>query len=304
MRPVVIIGAHGQDGRLLCDKLQQQGKPTIGFGRSDFDPLDRPAIERVVAEQRPAEVYYLAAHHHSAEDSQGNDDASLFKSSFDIHVGGLVHLLEAIRARSPETRVFYAASSHIFGQPKEPVQNEMTATAPRCIYGITKTAGLHCCRYYRDTHGLFASVGILYNHESQYRQRKFVSQKIIQGGIGIASNKQAGLQLGSLAAKVDWGYAPDYVEAMQRILALPFSDDFVIGTGESHSIQEFVEVTFTALGLDWRKYVTEKPGIITKQRHYSLVGDYSKLHAATGWQPSLSFGQMVELLIQLQLHGA
>lgn len=302
MKSAVIVGARGQDGRLLSEQLEQAGHSIVGLGRGDIDLLNKAEIETLIRQQQPRTVYYLAAHHHSSEDPLGSDDAALFRESFDVHVTGLIHFLEAIRSHSPMTRLFYAASSHVFGQSGVPMQSELTPLNPICIYGITKTAGVHCCRYYRQSHGLFASTGILYNHESQYRSPKFVSQKIIRGALAIAAGEQGQLSIGDLSAHIDWGYAPDYVDAMQRILALPRADDFIIATGESHSVQEFVEIAFEDAGLDWRMHVAENSSHITKQRR-NLTGDSSKLCVATGWQPSVSFRQMVQLLLAGQRHG-
>jgi GDPmannose 4,6-dehydratase len=253
----------------------------------------------MVRKTQPATIYYLAAYHHSAEDPLLGDVATLFRRSFEVHVTGLIHFLEAMRTRSPATRLFYAASSHIFGQPDAPTQSEQTPCAPQCPYGITKAAGLHACRYYRRTHNLFASVGILYNHESPYRREAFVSQKIIRAAVAIAAGKQERIVLGDLSARIDWGWAPDFVDAMTRVLALPKADDFVIATGQSHSVQEFAQIALESLGLDWRNHVVEDPSLLTKQRR-SLVGDSSKLREATGWEPSVSFRQMVELLLEKQ----
>jgi len=302
MTGAVIVGASGQDGRLLGEQLEGAGQPCVKLGRGDVDLLDRAQIEALVRRHRPREIYYLAAHHRSAEDPQGGDDAALLRASFDVHVTGLVHFLEAVRVHSAATRLLYAASSHIFGHGEQPRQDEKTPLSPVCVYGITKTAGVHCCRLYRQAHGLFAATAILYNHESPYRGPTFVSQKIIRAALAIAAGRQGELILGDLSARIDWGYAPDYVDAMRRILALPAADEFVVATGESHTVREFVEFAFAAAGLDWRDFVREDPCRITKQRR-TLTGDAARLRAATGWRPTVSFQQMVQILLEAQRHG-
>lgn len=296
-RPCVIFGAYGQDGRLLAEQLEEAGRAVLQLGRGELAITDEQAVAEFIAQNQPAELYYLAAHHHSAQDAISSNDAQLFRLSYEVHVLGLLHMLEAIRIRSPHTRLFYAASSHIFGNTTTGMQNEETPLNPRCAYGITKSSGVQLCRYYRNTHGVFASVGILYNHESPYRRESFVSQKIVRAAHAIAAGKQDQLVLGDLGARVDWGYAPDYVNAMTRILALPNADDFVIATGETHSVQEFVKLAFGALGLDWQKHVVEKSSILQKQRRV-LKGDATKLRNATGWKPSISFAEMVQILIK------
>jgi GDPmannose 4,6-dehydratase len=275
----------------------------VGIGRKDCDILNRAQVSAIMERAQPREVYYLAAFHHSSEDSLEGNDAVMFQRSFEVHVEGLLNFLETIRAGSPRTRLFYAASSHVFGQPPAPIQDETTPLNPQCVYGITKTTGVHCCRFYRRTHGVHASVGIMYNHESPFRAEKFVSQKIVRGALRIAQGRQEHLLLGDLSAAIDWGYAPDYVDAMARILALPHADDFVIATGESHSVREFVEIAFALVGLEWKKHVREDPSLITK-RKTNLMGSSSKLRAATGWQPSVTFPKMVEILLNSQRDAA
>lgn len=299
MRRAIIIGAKGQDGRLLTNLLEQSGVSVRAVTRESLDLLDREAVRGLLRTEKPAELYYLAAYHHSSEEKTGNDEADLFRRSMEIHVLGLIEVLEAIRLISPATRLFYAASSRIFGATTIAPQSEVTPAVPRCAYGISKLTGVNCCRAYRSQHGVYASTGILYNHESPLRQEKFVSQKIVQAAHRIARNGSGQLLLGDLSATIDWGYAPDFVEAMRRILALPSSDDFVIATGETHTVQEFVEIAFARLGLDWRKHVSESPALVPK-RGAVIVGDTTKLRQNTGWAPSVTFRQMVELLVDAQ----
>lgn len=302
MNPILIIGARGQDGRLLTRSMGRDGISVVGVGRGDVDLRDRADVLRLLAEHQPSQVYYLAAHHHSADDQPGAV-GELFARSIEVNVHGLVSALEAIRAALPRTRLFYCASSHIFGRPGEALLTEATQVNPTCIYGITKAAGLHTCRFYRETHGVFAAVGILFNHESPLRSANAVSQKIVRAVAAIRSGRQDRLVLGDLSARVDWGYAPDYVEAMRRILSLDAPDDFVVATGDTHSIQEFVEIAFGEAGLDWRRYVSESPGILIKQKR-TLVGDASKLRAAANWTTTVSFEDMVKEMLHAQLDAS
>lgn len=301
MRRVLIIGASGQDGRLLTQYLQERGDEVLGVGRDDLDITNRAEVRKLVKSTQPDELYHLAAHQHSAEDKQ-DDEGVLFQTSLQVNVYALVNVLEGIRTESPGTKLFFPASSHIFGRPAVTPQDEKTPLNPTCIYGITKTSAVHSCRYYRERHGLHASVGIMFNHESPYRKPGFVSRKIIEGVAGIASGKQKELILGDLSAGIDWGYAPDYVAAMAQILSLPHADDFVVASGETHTIREFVEIAFGLAGLDWKQHVVENPALITKQRRL-LIGDSSKLRAATGWKPSVDFAQLVKILLDSQCHA-
>lgn len=299
MNPVLIIGASGQDGRLLQRSFERDGLQVVGLGRGDIDLLDRATVSRIISQEQPSQVYYLAAHHHAADDQPGTV-AELFDRSLGVNVSGLVNVLEAVRTSAPASRVFYAASSHIFGRPTETLLTEETPVSPTCVYGITKAAGMNCCRYFRETHGLFASVGIMFNHESPLRGANAVSQKIVRGVAAILAGKQDRLILGDLSARVDWGSAPDYVEAMRLMLALPEADDFVVATGQPHSIQEFVEIAFGEVGLDWRRYVAESPGILTKQKR-TLIGNAAKLRTAANWTITVSFADMVKAMLHAQI---
>jgi GDPmannose 4,6-dehydratase len=298
----------------LSDRLEREGCAVVGVERNrvtrsggagaafegSVDILDPLSIGGLVGSFSPDAIFYLAAYHHSAEDKALPDDLELYLRSHDIHVRGLIHVLEAIRKHAPASRLFYAASSHCFGEPPTSIQDESTPLRPRCAYGITKTAGVGLCRMYRANHNVRASAGFFYNHESSLRARKFLSTKIVSAAAEIARGRRGKLVLGDLSARVDWGFAPDYVDAMIRIVRLEAADDFIIATGQSHSVEEFVAAAFTRVGLEWRRYVEVEPGIIGKSRA-SLVGDSTKLRTATGWSPSVTFQQMVELLVDAEI---
>jgi GDPmannose 4,6-dehydratase len=306
MKLAFIVGASGQDGTLLSELLTQRGVPHLDLSRQGIrdpsgqtlapvDLRDFVAVAELVRTYSPSHVFYLAAHHHSAQDALDAGQAELWKTSFDVQVMGLVHFLEALRLHAPAARLFYASSSHVFGSAAPVPQTEETALAPENVYAIAKVAGMHACRHYRAGQGPAASVGILYNHESIFRQEKFLSKKIIQGALAIRAGRQGHLVLGDLAAEADWGYAPDYVDAMVRILELPQPGDFIIATGELHTVREFVDIVFDELGLEVAKHVVEDSTLV-RRRSGRLVGDYRRLQAATGWKPSLSFEEMVRTL--------
>ena len=308
MRSALIIGAGGQDGRLLARLLLDRGYAVRGWARREIaapvpceythlDLLQSTAVEAELRKSPPDEIYYLAAFHHATEDVIELSGAELLQRSFDVHVTGLLNVLQAMEECSPQARLFYAASSHVFGQPKTEWLDEESPLAPNSPYGISKAAGLHCCQFYRQEKGVFAATGILFNHESSWRKPSFLSQKIVNGARRSQRDPSFKLVLGDLGARVDWGYAPDYVEAMFSILQLPEASDFVVASGELHTVREFAETAFSALGLDWQRHVVTDVDLLQKPSH-SLRGDSRKLRAATGWSPSVSFREMVTRLVR------
>jgi GDPmannose 4,6-dehydratase len=307
MRSALIVGAGGQDGRLLTRQLLDRGYAVHGWTRTEPVPslacecaqiglLDAGSVEKELRNVRPDEIYYLAAFHHSTENSVEVSPAEVTRRSFEVHVAGLRNVLEVIKASSPTTRLFYAASSHVFGTAVGHSQNEQTPFAPTSAYGISKAAGIECCRSFREA-GVFAATGILFNHESSLRKPSFLSQKVAQGVLQARRDPAFKLVLGDLDARVDWGYAPDYVDAMFRILQLPEPDDFVVASGELHTVREFAHAAFAAVGLDWSQHV-ETDRRLLKRNSQPLCGDTTKLRAATGWSPTVNFAEMVARLVQ------
>jgi GDPmannose 4,6-dehydratase len=309
MPRAVIIGANGQDGTFLHEHLLKRNYEIVGIGRSrtssttdawddgrHVDIGNFSAVIDFLRAVRPDEVYHLAAIHHSSEDPVA-EQVRLLEQSYRVNVHSLIHFLEAIRQVSPTTRLFYAASSHIFGRPDVVPQDESTPINPVTIYGITKASGLFLCREYRKTHKVFASVGILYNHESLLRGEQFVSRKIVEGAVQCRRDSACRLTLGSLATIADWGYAPDYVDAMHRILSLDEPDDFVVATGQKHTVEDFARIAFEACGLDWHGFVEEDRDIITRPAN-PFIGNPAKLVQRTGWKRSVDFSGMIKTLVR------
>ncbi len=305
----VVVGHRGQDGRLLCDLLLRRGYSVVGIGRDGVEAFpsatfpgshcslhDSQAVEQLVAHVRPEEIYYLAAHHRSSE-ANCPAPADDWKLSYAVNAAGVLHFLEAIRKHAAWCKLFYASTSLIYGaQPLETPQTELTPPSPCDPYGATKLLGSEICRHYRARHGVFGSVGILYNHESDLRRDDFLSKKLALAALAAHRGETVTLAIGNLNAAVDWGYAPDFVDAFTRILALSEPDDFVVATGKPHTVREFAETTFGHVGLDWRDYIHEDARLLTRSTA-SRVGDASKLRALTGWAPSLSFEQMVPAIV-------
>jgi GDPmannose 4,6-dehydratase len=309
---VLIIGSAGQDGRILWEQLQEEGHELAGVTRSHVrtlrDPL--PAVdigsERdvrcLIEDFAPDRIFFLAAHHHSSEDRTGGD-GELWNLSWRTHVDAFRNVLETVRVTGLPARTFYASSSRVFGTPTCSPQTEETPIKPSCIYGITKATGMMLARYYRERHAVWASCGILYNHESPVRGPQFLSQKVARGLVAVKENRQATLEVGSLDSRVDWGYAPDYTRAMRMILEAPHADDFVIATGKTHTVREMIEIAADFLGFSWQTAVIENPSLLQRPT-LPLCGDASRLRAATGWSPTHAFEDMVRLMIGAALESS
>lgn len=309
----IITGVAGQDGRYLASLLHEKGYDVFGIASSEgtsgsahgvttnqVDITEFDAISSVVKALQPDEIYHLAAKHGSSEQVISNQ-FELFHQSYRVNVESTINLLEAICRYSRGTRLFLASSSQIFGETRIKPQTEFTPKNPVNIYGVTKLIAGHLCDLYRRYQGLYVAIGILFNHESPYRSDAFVSKKIVKGVVGILHGRTKKLALGNLSTEVDWGYAPDYVDAMYRVMQLPKGEDFVISTGEVHTVREFAKIAFEHVGLDWKKYVMEDASTLTSTALGNLVGDNSKLKALTGWKPHHKFDEMVRALVDNEL---
>lgn len=298
-RTAIIVGSSGQDGRHLSDLLLKNNYHVVGVSRGDIDITHAASVRDLICDYCPDEVYLLAACHHSAESSFESDD-ELFEKSQAIHTTATVHFLEAIACQLPKARLFYAASSHIFPDSRQCLLDESATPEPGSIYAITKYAGMLACRYYRERRGVFASCGILFNHESSLRAPHFLSRKIAIGTARIACGMSETIEVGNLDAAVDWGFAPDYVEAMRLILQAETPDDFVVATGIPHTVRDFVEVAFRCVGLDYREHVRVRPDLLTKSIE-TRFGDSGRLRRRTGWTPTVTFAEMVQLMVRHEL---
>jgi GDPmannose 4,6-dehydratase len=306
----IVVGDRGQDGTLIRASLEKQGIQVVGVGR---DRLTLPAafdtplgvgfsvdntnqVLELVNSIRPLEIYYLAAHHGSSEQSGSDNSPSEYADFHKVHVVGLLNFLWAIRSHSPNSRLFYAASSLVFSGNDGPIQSEETPFSPSGFYGLTKTQGILICREFRERFKIFTVSGILYNHESSLRADKFLSKRLISSAHRISQGLQQDLVVGNIKSETDWGYAPDYVEAFQLALRTVKSDDYVFATGESHSVAEFAQIVFDCFGLDYTKYVRECPNVLIRNLPRK-IGNSSKLKTMTGWRPTHNFADMVQALV-------
>jgi GDPmannose 4,6-dehydratase len=306
MLRALIIGHDGQDGGILWKQLVARGFSLIGVSRcgvrvhaaewnNAVDITDILCVQRLVASFNPDQIYYLAAHHHSSQDS-GSAEADAWHESWNVHVHAFSNILRAAKDCCPNVRIFYASSSRVFGEAVESPQDETTLIAPSCVYGVTKASAMLLADYYVRAHGLFVSCGILFNHESPMRGSQFVSQRIVNGLVAIKFGLVNTLEIGSLDARVDWGYAPDYTRAMQLILEHNQAGTFVIASGHAHSIREMIAIAAEYLELPPEIHVVETAGILQRPSQ-DLCGNSLLLRTATGWEPVIGFRQMTGILV-------
>ncbi len=314
-RRALITGITGQDGSYLAELLVGKGYEVHGIVRRVAleDPahrlsrlaavLDRvklhPAsiesyasVFQVVAEVAPHECYHLAA---QSFVSYSFDDEF---STFNVNINGTHFLLAALRSVAPHCRFYFAGTSEMFGKAEQVPQTEKTPFHPRSSYGISKVCGFELTRNYREAYGMHATSGILFNHESPRRGYEFVTRKITSGLARILAGQGTEVRLGNLEAKRDWGHAREYVEAMWLMLQQPEPEDYVIATGETHSVREFAELAFAHAGLDYRKYVREAPELFRPAEVNILLGDATKAHTRLGWQPKVRFQELVREMVE------
>ena len=316
----LITGITGQDGSYLAEFLLAKGYDVHGVVRrvAIEDPehrlsrirhiLDRlklhaaslesyASIHAVVEETQPTECYHLAA---QSFVTYAFDDEF---STLNTNINGTHFMLSAVKRLVPKCRFYFAGSSEMFGAVVESPQNEETRFRPRSCYGISKVAGYELTRNYREAYGLHASNGILFNHESPRRGFEFVTRKITSGVAKIAAGKEKTLRLGNLQARRDWGHAREYVEAMWLMLQQERPDDYVVATGESHSVQDFAEVAFSEAGLDWRDHVVVDPTLYRPSEVHQLLGETSKVRRALGWTHKTSFRGLVSEMLAADLEA-
>ena len=314
MPRALITGITGQDGSYLAEFLLEQGYEVIGMVRRSStvnfdriahiqdrltlvqgDLLDQVSLLDILQEYRPHEVYNLAA--------QSFVPTSWKQPVFtgEITALGVTRLLDAIRLVDPKIRFYQASSSEMFGKAREVPQNENTPFYPRSPYGVAKVYGHWITVNYRESYGLFACSGILFNHGSPRRGLEFVERKVSYGVARIKLGLADELRLGNLEARRDWGFAGDYVRAMWLMLQQDHPDDYVVGSGETHSVRELCEVAFSYVGLDWRDYVVVDPKYYRPAEVDLLVSDPSKARRILKWEPTVTFEELVHMMVDADL---
>jgi len=317
-KKALITGIAGQDGSYLSELLLSNGYEVHGIVRrvaiEDTEhklrniahllerivlhagSLDNVlALIKVIKDVQPDECYHLAS---SSFVSYSFDDEISILSN---NVNSIHYLLAAIREFAPRCRIYFAGSSEMFGTGTRSPQDETTPFNPRSIYGISKVAGYHLAKNYREQYGLFTCTGILYNHESPRRGYEFVTRKIVSAAVKIKRGLQNSLPLGNLDAYRDWGFAPDYVRAMWLMLQADTPDDYVVATGETHSVRQFVEEAFSCLGLDYRNHVQADPQLFRPAEKVLLCGNPAKAVAKLKWSRTQSFKDIVRIMVESEM---
>lgn len=310
----LITGVTGQDGSYLAEFLLETGYEVIGMVRRTStvnferirhfqnkitlvtgDLLDEVSLINILREHRPTEVYNLAA--------QSFVQTSWTQPVFtgETTALGVTRMLDAIRIADPDIRFYQASSSEMFGRVREVPQTELTPFYPRSPYGVAKVYGHWITVNYRESYGLHASSGILFNHESPRRGLEFVTRKISHGVARIKLGLDKELRLGNLESQRDWGHAPDYVRAMWLMLQQEQPGDYVVATGQTHSVREFAELAFECVGLDYRNFVVQDERFMRPAEVDLLVGDPRKAQAVLGWQPTVTFEELVHLMVEADL---
>jgi GDPmannose 4,6-dehydratase len=313
-RRAIITGITGQDGSYLAELLLEKGYEVTGvvrrasspnFGRIEHlvnrislrpsDLLDQLSLIRLIDDVRPHELYNLAA----MSFVPASWDQPILTGEFNAM--GVTRVLEAIRQVDPTVRVYQASSSEMYGRVREVPQTEMTPFYPRSPYGVSKVFGHYITVNYRESYGMFAVSGILFNHESPRRGLEFVTRKVTDAVARIKLGLADHLALGNLDARRVWGFAGDYVRAMWLMLKQEQEDDYVIATGVTHSVRELVELAFAHVGLDWRSYVRVDPALLRPAEVDLLIGDPGKAKRVLGWEPSVTFERLVAAMVDADL---
>jgi len=309
-RRALITGITGQDGSYLAEFLLNKGYKVFGVVRRSSvancerithlldhveflqaDLLDQVSLIAALRQAKPHEVYNLAAQ------SFVPTSWSQPVLTGEFTALGVTRMLEAVRAVDPKVRFYQASSSEMFGNPVECPQSETTPFHPRSPYGVAKVYGHYITVNYRESYDLFACSGILFNHESPRRGLEFVTRKVSDGVAKIKLGRKRELLLGTLDARRDWGFAADYVEAMWQMLQQDAPDDYVVGTGISHSVQDLIEVAFSSVSLDWREFVRQDTALMRPAEVDHLLADASKAKRALGWTPRVDFGELIAMMV-------
>ena len=317
MKKALVFGVTGQDGSYLAELLINKGYQVHGLVRKSAtgnlrniqhliddkeihnkkffshkgDLLDLTSIYRVVSEVNPDEIY------NEADQDHVRWSYDMVGYSSEITAAAVAKILEIVKQINPNIRYFQPCTSNMFGITKEKTQNETTKFNPQSPYAIAKTFAYYVTRYYRQAYGIHACVGILFNHESPRRTPEYVTRKISQSAARISLKKQKKLFLGDLSAKIDWGFAPEYMECAWRMMQSDRADDYIIASGKAHSVQDFVREAFAVVDLDYHDYIETDSSLVRPTKTSPLTGNISKAKKELGWSPKTTFKELVALMV-------
>ncbi|MCR4328833.1 MAG: GDP-mannose 4,6-dehydratase [Patescibacteria group bacterium] len=315
MKKALILGITGQDGSYLAEVLLEKGYEVHGMYRKSAtgntrniehlkeritlhrgDLLDATSLYRIIREVNPDELYNEADQDHVG---WSND---MVDFQYNVTGAAVGRILEIVKQLNPKIKVFQPVSSNIFGRPTEEIQNEETPFRPQSPYACAKVLAYVLCRFYRETYGMFVATAIFYNHESPRRPDDYLTRKVTKAVARIKAGLQDSLELGDLSAKIDWGYAREYMEAAWNIMQQPQADDYIIATGEAHSVQEFVDEAFRLANLDPKQYVKINPKFLRNAKNTTLIGDISKAKKTFGFEPKVKFKELVKLMVEADIN--
>ena len=294
----IVVGSDGQDGTIISLKLKEKKHKVIKLNKKNFDLKSYNKIEKLVIKHKPNNIFYFAAIHHSSDDKKINDYKKIIDSNM-INFLTPIYFLQIIYKHHSKCKFFFASSSLIF-KNSNGIKTEKSIIKPNEIYSLTKASTMTIIDFYRNSLNLFVNVGIFFNHESEFRKEKFLSKKIVKTAVANFKGSNKKLKISNLKAKIDWGSAYDYMDAVILIQEQKKSDNYIVATGKTHSIQDFIRITYNYLGLDYKKYTKENYNKLTRNSTYRCGNPY-KLQKFTGWKPKKSFKEMIEDMINYEL---
>ena len=308
---IIIVGHTGQDGSFLLKDLIKKNNTVFCFSSNNIystnkwipkiNPRlsDYKSIKNLVRQFQPNIIYYLAAFQSSSENFEIENEKYIFDQSYNVNTRGLYYFLKSIKNEKLNCRLFYPSSSLIFDNSSI-IKNEESKINPQCIYSMTKFQGMLLCNYFREIHNIYVSVGMLFNHESNFRKDEFISKKIVKNVALISMGIKNSFTLGNLNAKVDWSYAGDFTNAFQKIMKLNSSAEFIIASSEAHTVREFVKIAFDEVNLDWKIYTKIDKSIILRKK-FTSIGNTKKLRKLTNWKKRVNFESLVKIMVRQEL---
>jgi len=294
----IVVGSDGQDGKIISNKLKAKKHKVIEINKNNLNICDYNEVKNLILKTKPNYIFYFAAFHHSSDEKNLNNN-KIINDSLLVNFISPNLFLKCIYKYHNKCKFFFSSSSLIFKNSNKR-HNEKSEIYPREIYSIAKASTMGNCDYYRENLNIFVNVGIFYNHESEYRKNNFLSKKIVKSAINNYKGSKKKLKIANLMAKIDWGSAHDFMDAVISLQNLKTSGNYIVSTGKTYSILDFVKIAYNYLNLDYNKFVTQVKNILFRNENYRC-GNPKKLIEATGWRPKTTFKKMIENMIDYEL---